>query len=72
MSKLLAVMLLVFSLPLGGCVEIVALGVSAVVGGASVYQRYEDRGVQAKQNEEIRALREEIAKTRKVLEGKQP
>lgn len=62
--------MLVAALPLGGCVAAIALGASSALGAAGVYQRWEDRGVQRDQTEEIKALREEITKTRKVLENR--
>lgn len=68
MNRLLAVVVLLAALPLGGCVEVIALAASSAIGVTGVYQRWEDRGVQRGQNEEIRALREELARTRKVLE----
>jgi hypothetical protein len=48
------------ALPLGGCVEIV-FGIGGLLSsGISIYQRWEDRGAQTDQTEEIRKLRQEI------------
>ena len=47
-----------------GCVEVLALGVSAISSGVGIYQRKSARGAQDEQTEEIKALREEIARLR--------
>jgi len=61
-------LVLIVALGLAGCVEIVALAFSTAIGATGVYQRLEDRKTQKDQNEAIRELREELARTRKVLE----
>ena len=54
---------------LGGCVGLAAgaLAVDAVVGGVGIYQRHEDRQAQKDQTEEIKQLREEIARHRQAI-----
>jgi hypothetical protein len=42
-----------------GC-TMIPLALDAIVGGVSVYQRYEDRQAQKEQTAEIRKLREAI------------
>lgn len=62
------VLVLAIALVSSGCAAIpLALGVDAVIGGVGVYQRWEDRGVQREQTDEIRKLREEIQKLREAL-----
>lgn len=70
MSRTLTLAVVLAALPLGGCVEMIALAASSALGATGVYQRWEDRGVQRGQTEEIKALREEITRTRKVLENR--
>jgi hypothetical protein len=48
---------------LSGCAA-VGIGVDAIVGGVSIYQRALDRRVQIDQTEAIRELRQEISGTR--------
>lgn len=64
------VILLLIALTLTGCVAALltpALVLDAVVGSVGIYQRYEDRQTQQTQNEEIRALRQEIQRLRERL-----
>ncbi len=65
----LIVLLLLIALTLTGCLTFLApaLLLDAVVGGVSIYQRYEDRKTQQRQNEEIRALRQEIQRLRERI-----
>lgn len=60
-------LLLVLPLGLTGCVEILFGVAGAISSGVGIYQRYEDRQVQKDQTAEIKALREEIARSRGVL-----
>ena len=67
-----AVFLLLLALPLAGCVAELALVSSTLIGGTAIVQRYEDRQAQRAQTAEIRALREEIAAFRALVEQYAP
>ena len=60
----LSALLLVVLLGTSGCVEILALGVSAISTGVGIYQRKSAREAQDQQTAEIKALREEISRLR--------
>ena len=59
-----AALLALVVLTQAGCVEILALGVSAISTGVGIYQRKSSREAQDEQTAEIKALREEIARLR--------
>ena len=59
---------LLLALPLlTGCAAI-PMALDGVIGGISVYQRYEDRQAQKDQTEAIRAQTDEIIKLREAIE----
>lgn len=61
-----AVLLIAVAFGTSGCMT-AGIVVDALVGGAGVYQRWEDRGVQREQNAELKALREAVDRNTDAL-----